>query len=240
MLPYSIPPHQGSYANAWSPSPFLTLAHPEAQKSPAEKGLWLGPERGMDPSGLQGHPLPASRQGPLSTQVPLDPSGRVNTLRAEREMQKGKHTRLGENTPHTPPPLPTTRLTARTDWLLRHLQFGHQALPPLPVAVPADCLPSVPTTLHQPRHPSGTTQSLELLAVTTLPFLHSMPWSHLSKVWGSCSFAPLKCLNSRSQKHLLSHLASQPHWTNGRAQLLGGGTPGHQLNAAAALAPPPP
>lgn len=145
------PLHQGSCTNAWGLSLFLTLAHPAP--SPSAKGLWLGPERGMDPSGLQSHPLPASRQGPLSIQVPLDPSGRVNCLRAERELQRGKHPGLREITPHTPPPTPTTRLTVGTDWMLRHLQFGHQAPPPLPAAVPADRLPSVSTTWLSGRAP---------------------------------------------------------------------------------------
>lgn len=74
--------------------------------SPTEKGLWLGRERGMDTYGLQGHPLPASRQGPLSIQVPLDPSGRVNCLRAEREMQERKTSRASRK--HAAHPSPTT------------------------------------------------------------------------------------------------------------------------------------
>lgn len=79
----------------------------------------------MDPSGLLTTPsLPPVKGLYLPRRLQTHQEGLTASEQEsrEKEMQRGKHPGLRENTPHTPPPPRTTRLTAGTDWLLRHLQ----------------------------------------------------------------------------------------------------------------------
>lgn len=187
------PLHQGSCANAWGPSPFLTLAHPVAQRSPTEKDLLLHLERGMDSSGLQSHPFSASRQGAPSTQSPPDPSGRVNCLRTgeQRERERcGEKTSRAERK-HAAHPSPTTY--DQTDSRDRLAAPSSPVQPPgtSPTARRSPCRPPALGSSHlaQGRAPQRGSAVLAVVAVTTFPFLHSTPWSCLSWEWGSCSLA---------------------------------------------------
>lgn len=193
----------------------------------------------MDTYGLQGHPLPSSRQQPVSIQVPLDPSGRVNCLRVEREMQERKTSRASRK--HAAHPSPTTY--DQTDSRDRLAAPSSPGRPPgtSPTARRSPCrLPALGSNHLAPgRAPQRGNAVLAVVGSNHFPLPSFYVLVPSFQGVGSCSSAPLKCLNSRTHEHLLCHLASQPHWTNGRAQLLGGGTPKHQLNAAAALAPSP-
>lgn len=190
-----LPPcRQGTCANAWAPSPLLAPGTPGSPDVPIAEDLPLGLGTGMDPSGLLDHlSVPPGRGLSLPRRLQTHQEGLTASEQEsrEREMQRGKHPGLRENTLHTPPPPCTTRLTAGTDWLLGHLQSSRRAPPPPPAAVPADRLPSVPATWHWAGHlgrapPQGSEVPV-VMAIPTFPFLHSTPWSPLSWEWGGCS-----------------------------------------------------
>ena len=144
----------------------------------------------------------AERNGSIRSPGPPLPCLQTHQEGLTASEQRGKHPGLGENTPHTPPPPPRTRLTAGTDWLL-HLYCP--AARRLPHCRRSPCKPPALCSSHlaPDRVPQrGDAAVLAVVVVTTFPTSIPSP-SPIFPGYGaaSCSPAPLKRLNSRSQEH---------------------------------------
>lgn len=203
--------------------------HTRQPRRPHCGGLaaWSGDGNGSIRS--PGPPLRASRQGALSTPTPSDPSGRVNCLRAgeQREGDAERKTSRAERK-HAAHPSPTVH--DQTDSRDRLAARSSPVQPPStsPTARRSPCRPPALGSSYlalgrAPRQGTSAGQRSPCSDGNThfpLPPFHALVPSLLGV--GRLLPGPLKCLNFRSQEHLLSHLAPQPQRTNWRAQLLGG------------------